>query len=154
MTGLVGCQRDPGRNSSPTEGELPASTSAEEFAKETSALQGRWEVVSAEFEGKPASAAYRPGTAFATVIVINGDELYFSDSFTQSKPGKFRIDAKVQPKSIDLGEDTEGKTLRGIYSFDGDSLKLCTSGPGKRPKEFKTEPGDKTNLLVLKRQKS
>jgi uncharacterized protein (TIGR03067 family) len=155
MVGLIGCHRDSARNSSPTEGEVPASTSAEEFAKETSALQGRWEVVSAEFEGKPASAAYRPGTAFVTVIVINGDELYFTDSFTQSKRGKFRIDAKVQPNSIDIGEDKEAKkAVRGIYSLDGDSLKLCVTGSGNRPKEFKTAPGDKTNLFVLKRQKS
>jgi uncharacterized protein (TIGR03067 family) len=125
-----------------------------EIVKEAVALQGRWEVVSSEFEGKPASAAYRPGTAFATVIVIEGDELYFTDNFTKSKPSKFRIDAKVQPNSIDIGEDKgERKSGRGIYALDGDSLRLCLSGSGERPKEFKTTAGDKTNLFVLKRQK-
>ena len=162
IAGLSGCHREAGPNPPPTSGKLPASAGADRgagsgrngMAEEAAALHGRWEVVSSEFEGKPASATYRPGTAFATVIVIEGDELYFTDSFTKSKPSKFKIDAKVQPKSIDIGEDKEErKASRGIYALDGDSLKLCLSGSGERPKEFKTTAGDKTNLFVLKRQK-
>lgn len=121
-----------------------------EAAKDAAALKGKWEVVSSEFEGKPATAAYRPGT----VIVIEGDKLYFTDGFAKSESTKFKLDAKAKPRSIDIGEDSvERKAAKGIYSLDGDSLKLCLSLAGQRPKEFKTASGDKTNLLVLKRQK-
>src|SRR5262245_39033208 len=88
MAGLIGCQREPSTSQPPTTGSAPASQAGagrkNEMDRDAVALQGRWEVVSSEFEGKPASAAYRPGTAFATVIVIGGDELYFTDSFTKS----------------------------------------------------------------------
>jgi uncharacterized protein (TIGR03067 family) len=128
-----------------------AACDNDQTAKDTAALKGKWEVVSAEFEGKPATTAYRPGT----VIVIDGDELYFTDGFAKSKPTKFKIDAAAKPKAIDFGkEQGERKALKGIYSLDGDTLKLCLNLTGERPKEFKTKAGDKTNLLVLKRQKT
>jgi uncharacterized protein (TIGR03067 family) len=122
----------------------------DETAKDTAALKGKWEVVSSELEGKPATTNYRPGT----VIVIDGDELYFTDGFAKSQPTKFKIDAKAKPRSLDIGAD-EGnrKVLKGIYALDRDSLKLCLSLTAERPKEFKTAPGDKNTLLVLKRQK-
>jgi uncharacterized protein (TIGR03067 family) len=118
----------------------------DETAEDAAALKGRWEVVSSEFEGKPATAAYRPGT----VIVVEGDKLYFTDGFAESQPTTFKLDAKAKPRAIDVGE---GKAAKGIYELDGDSLKLCLSLAAERPKEFKTAAGDKTNLLVLKRQK-
>lgn len=104
--------------------------------------------MSSEFEGESATTVYR-----GTLLVIEGDELYFTDGFAQSNPSRFRVDATSDPKSIDLGggDDPAGLT-RGIYSLDEDSLKLCMSLEGERPKEFKTHAGDKTNLFVLKRQ--
>jgi uncharacterized protein (TIGR03067 family) len=119
-------------------------------AKDAEALKGKWEIVSSEFEGKPAGDAYKPGT----LIVIEGDDLYFTDGFSQSSKAKFKLDATAKPKSIDVGvgKDKE-KPAKGIYSLDKDALKLCLSLEGERPKEFKTKAGDKTNLFVLKRQK-
>ncbi|MDZ4686488.1 MAG: TIGR03067 domain-containing protein [Planctomycetaceae bacterium] len=118
--------------------------------EDAATLKGRWEIVSSEFEGKPASAAYRAGT----VIVFEGDKLYFTDGFAKSAPATFKLDEKAKPRSIDIGEDkSDRKAGKGIYSLDGDSLKLCLNLVGVRPKEFKTVAGDKTNLFVLKRQK-
>jgi uncharacterized protein (TIGR03067 family) len=127
----------------PTAREEPADNAV----KDAAALKGRWEIVSSEFEGRPATAAYRPGT----VIVIEGEELYFTDGFAKSEATKFRLDARSKPRSIDIGGD-KGKAMKGIYTLDKNSLKLCLNLEGKRPEEFKTEAGDKNNLLVLKRQ--
>jgi uncharacterized protein (TIGR03067 family) len=122
----------------------------DQTAKDAEALKSKWEVVSSEFEGKPANDAYKPGT----LIVIEGDELYFTDGFAQSSKAKFKLDATAKPKSIDIGVGKgEKKVAEGIYSLDKDALKLCVSLEGKRPKEFKTKSGDNTNLFVLKRQK-
>jgi uncharacterized protein (TIGR03067 family) len=65
---------------------------------------------------------------------------------------KIKLDATTEPKSIDLGAGGP-KESKGIYSLDKDTLKLCLNLEGKRPKDFKTKAGDKTNLFVLKRQK-
>jgi uncharacterized protein (TIGR03067 family) len=125
--------------------------STDQTAKDAEALKGKWEIVSAEYEGKQAKDAYKPGT----VIVIVGDELYFTDGFAKSSKVKFKLDASTKPKSIDLGGGKgEKKSVKGIYALDKDMLKLClSSSDGKRPKEFKTKAGDETNLFVLKRLK-
>lgn len=120
---------------------------ADQTKQDIEKLQGRWKVVSSEFEGRPATAVYRPGT----LIVIERDELYFTDGFTKSARSKFKVDASQKPKAIDIGEGK--KSIAGIYLLDGDSLKLCLSLGNQRPKDFATKAGDKTNLLTLKRDK-
>jgi uncharacterized protein (TIGR03067 family) len=123
----------------------------DETARDTRALQGRWEIVSADFEGILGTVAYRRGT----VIVVEADTLYFTDGFAKSQGSKFKLDAKAKPKSIDTRNDKGMRKtgITGIYELDGDTLKLCLNLAGKRPKEFKTSAGDQTNLMILKRQK-
>ena len=46
-------------------------------------------------------------------------------------------------------------TLLGIYTLEGDVLKVCFAGPGEeqRPTEFKSESG-KTGILIFERVKA
>ena len=125
-------------------GDGPRASQAKSDAEK---LQGKWKIVAAEFEGRPATQAYRPGT----VIMIERDELYFTDGFAKSAPSKFKLDASTKPKAIDIGDGK--KSMAGIYLLDGDSLKLCSCLEGPRPKDFVTKAGDKTNLLTLTREK-
>ena len=117
---------------------------ADEPAKGATAIEGKWKVVSSEFEGKSATDTYK-----RTSIVIDRDELYFTDGFVQSKKQKVKLDPSADPKTIDIGGS------KGIYALDKDTLKLCMSAAPDvaRPKEFKTKTGDKCNLFVLKREK-
>ena len=111
-------------------------------------LQGKWKVVSSQFEGRDGTAAYRDRTS----LVFEGDRAYFTDGAVQSKPVKFGLDETKGPKTIDLIAGGDQVTL-GIYQLDGDTLKLCLSRSGRRPGDFATKPGDQTNLMTLRREK-
>lgn len=71
--------------------------------------------------------------------------------------GIYKIDTGQQPKHIDItapeGEQA-GKTSKGIYALEGDTLKMCYATPDKdRPKEFDSKPGSGATLVVWKRAK-
>jgi len=47
-----------------------------------------------------------------------------------------------------------GKTSKGIYHLEGDTLKMCYAVPDKdRPKDFESKPGSGLTLVIWKRSK-
>ncbi len=123
----------------------PKETAAK---KELEKIQGNWTVASAELDGKPDPAR------------INAKITYRGDTFTrtnagQTVHGKIKMDPTANPKTMDATY-TDGpnkdKTLEGIYSLEGEALKICASPAGKkRPTEFSSKAGQL--LLVLHREK-
>jgi uncharacterized protein (TIGR03067 family) len=109
-------------------------------------IQGAWQVVSAELNGKP-----DPSRQGARVVFTGGAVTRTSP--TAAAKGTFRLDAAAKPGAIDLtyteGPD-KGKTFQGIYSLEGDTLKFCFS---LRPTEFTSKPTTGSLLLVLQREK-
>jgi uncharacterized protein (TIGR03067 family) len=65
--------------------------------------------------------------------------------------GTYKLNGAKKPKEVDFTVD--GKDMPGIYALDGDNLKICVGEEDNRPKEFASEAGSKTILLVLKREK-
>ena len=70
---------------------------------------------------------------------------------------KYTLDPSQTPKTIDYiltdGPDL-GKTQRGIYELDGDTVKFCFVPPGAdRPTDFTTKEGSVRTLTVWKRVK-
>jgi uncharacterized protein (TIGR03067 family) len=69
----------------------------------------------------------------------------------------YKLDPRARPKAIDLvpqAGPARGKTLRGIYSLDGEYLEICynPNPGGKRPRAFVTTQDFKgAKLLVFKR---
>jgi uncharacterized protein (TIGR03067 family) len=105
------------------------------------ALQGEWEIVSAESNGEPPPPGFLDGTRFS----FTDDKLIL-----MGKEGTFELDATRSPKQIDF---IRGKSRQiGIYELDGDQLKLCVGPADDRPKEFKTKPRTDHSLFVLKRK--
>ena len=116
--------------------------------KDKDKLQGKW---LAELDGKKAE------------LKLTKDKFSMTMSEGDQKKvfkGTVKIDAASKPKRIDFtneeGDKFVGDTARGIYELDGDSLKWCSSHPGKedRPTEFPTMQGDVAGGLYLVFQRS
>ena len=118
--------------------------------EEMTKFQGTWAVTSAERDGKPDQA-------------LKGARITFEgDTFTRKTEadtvhGTYRLDPKQSPKETGAtytDGPLRGKKVFGIYSLEGDSLKICYSEPGKNaPLDFTSKPGSGRILLVLKRDK-
>ena len=111
-------------------------------------LQGTWQLVSVETEGKAP-----PAEVIKTIrVVISGSKhtVHVGDQ-TPAKDIPFTIDPTKTPKET---TDTlpDGTTIQGIYELDGDTLKSCVAPPGKdRPTKFEGKGGN--TLRVFKRVK-
>jgi uncharacterized protein (TIGR03067 family) len=112
---------------------------ADEQAREK--LQGSWQVVSIELVGSPYKQA-------GGLWVIRGDKI--------TGVGTFRLVPGTNPKALDLLTVTNQRWL-GIYSLEGDELKMCFACSGKladregcnRPQDF--EPR-KMHLVITARR--
>jgi uncharacterized protein (TIGR03067 family) len=68
----------------------------------------------------------------------------------------FTSDPKRDPPEIDINEPLggmKGRAMKGIYKIDGDTLLLCLSRKGERPKEFTSPAGSDSAFITLKRVK-
>jgi uncharacterized protein (TIGR03067 family) len=107
-------------------------------------FQGRWEVVSAEKGGEKLPDEIAKGIK----LMVKGDKIEV-EILGETKEGTFKLDSSKKPKEIDLTVDE--KTLKGIYEFTKDGLRVCSAidADAPRPKGFKAE--DQTLLVIFKR---
>lgn len=121
------------------------------LAADTSAIDGAWTIESVIQDGKPldnyvgARRVHENGRY--TMKAAEGKTLYTTE-------GTFTVDA--DRKTIEL-KPTDGRfkghTLSGIYSHDGDTLRVAFAEPGKqRPKNFESVAGQGIVVAVMKRQ--
>jgi uncharacterized protein (TIGR03067 family) len=118
--------------------------------KDLDRLQGVWQVVSMEIDGKVAPADEFKGLNLTfkgnkASQLING----------KNEEASIKLDPSKKPKAIDMtpliGPD-KGMTIVGIYSIEGDNLRICIAKAGvDRPSEFKGGKG--VVFFVLKRHK-
>jgi uncharacterized protein (TIGR03067 family) len=129
-----------------------AAPKEDSLKAEQAKFQGAWKVVSLELSGAQAPADDIKNLKFE----FKGDKVIFSDG-KETHEGTFKIDPTAKPKTFDLipsDGPEKGKTEPGIYTFEGDTLKICGADPGKdRPKDFTTKQGSGLTLVVLKRAK-
>lgn len=122
-------------------------------AEELQRFQGSWNVEAWEEGGKTLAAAdlKTRGVFFgANLFLFRRDQKVHQAGAVQLDPGK-------APRTVNLSvREGEGKddVMLGIYSLDGDTLKLCYDPTGQaRPKDFKPDAKDGFTLVTLKKPK-
>jgi RNA polymerase sigma factor (sigma-70 family) len=125
--------------------------------KDEEAIQGTWRLVRLDQVGheptKDEKAAWEAG---AFKAVVTADKIVFPGG----SEGAYKLDPTTTPKRIDLTRknDTETVTVPGIYSLDGDELRLCIGRKGdtKPPASFdikKAAEGEVPTAWTFKRDK-
>jgi uncharacterized protein (TIGR03067 family) len=123
-----------------------------EDGKEPEKLEGKWKLAS-----KQASANFGevPVEFGLFVIAANTGKLEIQGDKLITNNGKDTIELTIvldptkTPKTVDAKAGKDKVLFRGIYVVSKDSLRLCISGKGDRPKEFKNSPD--TPLFEYKR---
>jgi uncharacterized protein (TIGR03067 family) len=113
----------------------------DDVKKEFEALSGTWKITKMELEGKDLLANFGEVEA-----EIKDKEL--------TSPGiaaDLKLDPSKKPKAIDLSYTegpSAGKTVKGIYKLDGDTLAICRAlkEEDERPTEF-SAPADSGKML-------
>jgi RNA polymerase sigma factor (sigma-70 family) len=149
--GLVGATSGVLARLSPAEGGARAADKdADKARTDKDRLQGTWVAVAVEDAGKKIPE---------DEVKDRGAEVVFArEKVTLPIKGEARemgytLDPAKKPKQIDLAIE-EGKTVKGIYLLDGDTLKLCLEREpgGERPTRFGPTEGTTHFLLVLKKK--
>ena len=131
---------------------LAAPPSQEEAKKDWERLQGTWNVVTFEVEGKaPGEEAQIRGS-----YIFAGDKVSIRKLNDQVQDGRFRVSADTNPRAMDVlvvGESEKPMKLEWIYELHGDNLRIAGNHPGKgRPTGF--DPQSAFFVIILKRDKS
>jgi uncharacterized protein (TIGR03067 family) len=128
---------------------LAVADDAAKVKAELEKFQGTWVDIYAEKAGKPQEQVGDHQLKF------DGESFSVADHGHVEEKGTFKLDPSKNLKEIDLrirDRNDEEKTVLGIYTWDGENLKLCLGEPGggTRPKEFTTTP-EGGFLVVVKR---
>ncbi len=110
------------------------------------ALQGEWEVVSADEDGAPLK---KPDLKTLTIVGRRAEFVFRLGSAR----ALITIDPTATPALFDVFGLSEAFPFggHGIYKLDADRLTVCWGTSGERPTTFATHPGDEVRLYVLKR---
>lgn len=121
---------------------------------ELKALEGTWVIDAATADGRDHTDDFA-----GMKLILKGNE-YEIDFAENSGKGTFAIDPTKSPKWIDIKMPEKklvlfkGKTLPGIYKFEGEKLVVCCHADGeKRPAEFDAKAKTRNLLLTYKREK-
>jgi uncharacterized protein (TIGR03067 family) len=120
--------------------------------KDRDGIQGTWKIVALEADGKQAPAEI----VAALKLVFKGDSL----TFTPGEPGfsnyNYKLDPTTTPARFDMTHadgPKQGESDKGIYSLEGNHLRICFGKANTRPKGFTTTAGSGVGMYTLEREK-
>ena len=124
------------------------------------ALQGTWQIVKVERDGKIDKEAPE-GRLKALIRTGNLSELHWAWQGPDASAGDSiyisDINSTTTPKAMNVSYGGPGSLAAAIYALDGDRLIICIGKEkgggflGPRPKTFSTAPGDGRVLYEAKR---
>lgn len=130
------------------EPEKKSPTAPQEFQR----LQGTWKIESWEEGGKAVAAA----DLKKRELFFGGNVFVFRREGKVHQAGLAKLDPAADPRTIDLNVregEAKGDSLLGIYSLDGDTLKLCIQPGEERPESFKPDAKSGAIVVVAKKPK-
>jgi len=117
-------------------------------------IQGNWICVSAVIDGK----SLPEETTRQLRLTISEKRYKTEKSGEVLFDSTYSLNSSSNPMQIDLlgtEGNLAGKHGEGIYSVDGDILRICYTMPGqRRPKEFESPVNSKVYLVIWKRDQS
>jgi uncharacterized protein (TIGR03067 family) len=117
--------------------------------KDPPSVVGEWAPVSAVIAGQAT-----PVPKGSQITFSRDRKCTIKDGMAASIDLTYTADAKKQPAEIDVSDADAragASVLKGIYKFDGDTLLICISLGGDRPKTFESLPRSQTLLLTFHR---
>ena len=131
-----------------------AQPAAEEQAKkDLERMQGTWIIQALEINGKNVAINQLEGT----VLTVKGDEYRTKIKDKELFGFRLKLDPSKTPKALDMiqkGPDGADKVIKGIYTFENDTFKMCRGiAPEQdRPNQFATWPDTNYFVVTWKKQ--
>ena len=120
--------------------------------KATERMQGAWQLKALNREG---DSEPLKGITANMQIVVEGDRRTVQAGKAVYTQAYYAIDPYAQPPAIDVivtGGSMRGQTLLGIYSIEGDRMRVCLASAGRdRPRDFNPRAGSGQTLQELER---
>lgn len=137
-----------------TGGTLLGGGGKEAGENELKKIQGTWQFVSQEMDGK----SVPPEQLAKMTIAFTGDKWSVRQDDKVVQEGTHKLDATKKPAQVDAvvteGEG-KGSTMLGIYDLKGDTLKVCFDPKGKeRPTSLTAKAGQFSAVLQREKKKS
>jgi uncharacterized protein (TIGR03067 family) len=142
-------------------GWLVAVTSAragglDDFSRDIRGLEGTWNVVKFERDQQDLTASGMTWTIRPDAITIKIQGAKGELAAVAKTP--YRLNITNTSRGIDLMPTyppNNGRTVLGIYSLEGDTLRLCLQrrAAPNRPTEFTSARDSNCELIVLQRKK-
>ncbi len=127
-----------------------AADDGEMTRKDLQKMQGDWAAVEMIREGNPLER----DSAQAYFRTVENETYTMARYRKVVGKGAFKIDATKSPKWIDVTPAApNAKSLKGIYEWDGDKLKIIFgAADGERPTNFKCPPGSPNSYTLWERE--
>jgi RNA polymerase sigma factor (sigma-70 family) len=128
----------------------PVAVVQAEARSDADGLQGDWQVVAVEQDGR-----VLPKDQFPFTSLRIRDDTILHEGAGGAHPllkVSFQLHPEQQPKAMDMeSEGYHGDIYNAIYDLEGDTLTICRPDEGQRPAEFASKPGSNILLYTAKR---
>jgi RNA polymerase sigma factor (sigma-70 family) len=126
----------------------PVAVVQAEARSDLDGLEGDWQVVAVEQDGRVLPKDRFPVTS----LRIRGDTILHEGGPHQLLTVHFRLHPEQQPKAMDMeSEGYHGDMYHAIYALEGDTLTICRPDGATRPTEFASSPGSNVLVYTAKR---